>query len=156
LAWAHAAADLGGPSPEGRFPSPDVWIGEKNPHAQLGMTETFASQEASGLCVEACPGFPACRKCGVLLAAPHFILPHVVTRCETCGASSRYAIGQQAAAFAQALRGVVSEEQRVDRRDVQVHAAETGLVSLTCPQCGAALKASGEPTIECAYCRTLA
>src|SRR5512135_1268678 len=31
LPFVHEVGDLGGPSPEGRFPNPSIWIGDENP-----------------------------------------------------------------------------------------------------------------------------
>lgn len=70
--------------------------------------------------------------------------------------TARYAIARGVAELAPMLRAVVSEDQRIDRRDVRVQQVDAGLVALTCPQCGAAVKAESGQTVTCAYCRTVA
>jgi Zn finger protein HypA/HybF involved in hydrogenase expression len=150
LAFAHAVGDLGGPTPEGRFPSADVWIGDANPHASIGMTGTFAVKESDGLRVEASPGHPVCRKCRVLFD----LRPEgaaLVAQCPTCAATARFALSPEIAALAPAARAAVSEEQRLGRQEVNVQAMEAGLVAMTCPQCGAAVKPDGQ-TVACGYC----
>jgi hypothetical protein len=154
LAFARAVGDLGGPHPEGRYPSPDVWIGDANPYADVGSTRTFAVREDPRLRVEASPGFPVCRRC----ARPLDCVvggEGVETRCGGCGAVGRYRAPATLNGFAPDARGVASEEHRLDRRDVRVQPTEAGVAALICPQCGAGLHAIGGPIVECTYCRTM-
>jgi hypothetical protein len=153
LAFAHAVGDLAGPHPEGRFPSADVWIGDLNPHANVGVTVTFATEEKDGVRVEACPGFPVCRRCRALLEV-RVERGVTTTRCAGCGAQARYALPTSLSS--ESARAVVAEEQRLERREVKVQATATGLVALTCPQCGAAVKPLDGTTVECTYCRAIA
>lgn len=155
LAFAHAVADLGGPHPEGRLPSADVWIGDANPHAKIGMTETFARSSEGEFRLEASPGQPVCRRCHVPREV-RFEPGGVSTVCTSCGASARYAMPAELQRIAPGARGVVADEQRADRPDVRVAQGDAGLVTLSCPNCGAAVRPSNAQTVECGYCHTLA
>ena len=151
VAFAHAVGDLGGPGAEGRAPSDDLWIGELNPYASLGVTATFATQVAGGLSVEACPGYPVCRRCNVALEV-RGDASGCEARCPGCGVIARYALPREVSALSTAVRAAVTSDQQVDRREANVDTSG-GLSALTCPQCGAALTSIGR-TAECAYCGT--
>jgi hypothetical protein len=155
LAFAHAVGDLGGPDPEGRFPSADVWIGDANPHAKVGVTETFATHDEGGFTLEACPGHPVCARCKVPLeirAEPG----GVAARCGRCGEVAHYALPPRVSEQSPAACAVVAEEQRRDRPQVRMVQGAAGIEALACPNCGAGLRPPSERTVECTYCRTVA
>lgn len=155
LAFAHAVADLAGPHREGRTSNPEVWIGDANPHAKVGLTETFAATSDDALAVEVAPGHPVCRRCHAPCTV-RFEPGGVATSCASCGTFARYGTPPQLSQSAPAVRGVVADEQRADRPEVRVAQGDAGLVTLACPNCGAALRPSNAQTIECGYCHTLA
>jgi hypothetical protein len=155
LAFARAVGDLGGPHPEGRYPSGDVWIGDINPYREVGSTKAFATRQDERVSIDACPGFPVCRSCRQPLEC-QIAGTRVQTRCGGCGMVAQYAIPSASSSFGPDLRGVVSEEHRLERREVRVQTTQSGVAALTCPQCGAALHGIAGPLVECAYCRTLA
>jgi hypothetical protein len=156
LEGSHDVADLGGPYPEGRLPSPHLWIGDVNAYAKLGTsTTTFAVIPAPGIAVEACPGFPVCKACKRPLEVK-IEAAAVKTTCGGCGATASYARRTAVAALASTVVGVVAEENREGRAHVQVHEGDAGVVAWTCPSCGAALVPGNAPTVTCAYCKTVA
>ncbi|MGK4003804.1 hypothetical protein WMF31_14325 [Sorangium sp. So ce1036] len=155
LAFAHAVGDLAGPRPEGRFPSADVWIGDVNPHRAVGETLTFAESKAGKMHVEAAPGHPVCARCAALVEI-QFLGMRLATRCPRCTSTAQYELPSEALHHAGALRAAVASEQRVDRAVVRVQHTQAGLLSLTCPQCGAGVRPTDAQTVECAYCKTVA
>jgi hypothetical protein len=159
LEHARTVGDLGGPNPEGRAPDPAIWIGEDNPHRNIGVTETFGKHDAAPFALEASPGWPVCRRCCVPLECA-VQGTQVATRCPGCGAQARHDVPGmlQERGATTGLAGVVSDENRVDRREIRVQATAAGPVALHCPQCGAAVQSVGAAsnTIECPYCKTLA
>ena len=156
LEQAHSLADLGGPDPEGRFPNPDVWIGDVNPYAEIGVGATFATATSGAVKIEACPGFPVCKKC----KRPFDVRIEgktATTTCAGCGVVTTYALPKELAALAPKVVAAVAEGQRQGRVEAHAKAGDAGVVTLTCPQCGAALKAGdGAITVECSYCHALA
>jgi hypothetical protein len=156
LLFAHAVSDLGGPNPEGRFPSPAVWIGDDNPHRELGRTQTFAASATSRISLEASPGYPVCRPCARPLEVRLGYGGAVETRCSGCGAAARYEFPVNGAKFSALVKGVVADEHLASRRDAKVQVTQAGPSALVCPQCGAALQAITGSTAQCAYCRTVA
>jgi hypothetical protein len=157
LTGSHDVADLGGPDPEGRFPSARYWIGDVNPYATLGVTETFAKKVQSGeVTIENSPGFPVCKACKRPFDI-RFENGITVVHCSQCQASASYAMPREMSAFAPKAVAVIAEEQRHGRVEARVHQGDAGVVTMTCPQCGAALKGDGQSsTAVCTYCHALA
>ena len=156
LQFAHAVGDLGGRPPEGRFPNPEVWIGDVNPHKDIGKTATFATKQTGRISTDASPGHPICRVCARPLDCQVGHGGRVETRCSGCGAAEHYALPPNAARFTGLVKGVVADEHAAGRRDVKVQATQAGATALVCPQCGAALQGLSGTTAQCAYCKTVA
>lgn len=154
LEFAHAVGDLAGPDPEGRAPSPDLWIGDVNPHRAVGDTLTFAEADVGGMRVEAAPGHPRCARCPSLVET-HFQGTRLATRCPRCASTAHYELPSEALHYAGALRAVVADEQRCDRTTVRVQHTEAGLMALVCPRCGAGVRPTDAQTVECSYCKTV-
>jgi hypothetical protein len=156
LDHAHAVADLGGPTPEGRTPSADVWIGDVNPHATLGVTATFAPFEAGEIHVEASPGFPVCARCR---APQNVTVDGARTVCVSpgCGTVTHHVLPGPAVAFAPALVAVLAAGP-VAQAPAKAATTGGGPTALTCPQCGVTLNAaqSSSRAIECTYCKNVA
>jgi LSD1 subclass zinc finger protein len=156
LGSVHEVADLGGPNPEGRFPNPEIWIGDANKFVALGVAATFANAKSGDVSIDICPGFPVCKACKRPFDI-RFEQGIVTTHCSSCNASATYTMPPDMAAFAPKAVAIVAEEQRHGRVEARVHAGDAGVVTMTCPQCGAALKGSdGASSVECTYCHTLA
>ncbi|MEO7108971.1 MAG: hypothetical protein ABI183_00920 [Polyangiaceae bacterium] len=156
LEVVHGVADLGGPDPEGRFPNPRIWIGDANGYAKIGVDKTFASATAQGGAIDVCPGFPVCKAC----KRPFDIqIERGITtaHCSSCQTTARYALPAELGTLGPKVVAIVAEEQRQGRVEARVHQGDAGIVTMTCPQCGAALRGDGaSSTIECAYCHTFA
>ena len=155
LAFAHEVGDLAGPAPEGRFPHPFLWIGDDNPHRDVGVTQTFAERDTGGIQIQATPGYPTCSRCPVLLELRREG-GATIARCPSCREEGRYEVPAEALGFCGALRAVVAHEQRTDLQSVRAEQTQAGLVALLCPRCGANVRPSGEETIECQYCKAFA
>lgn len=164
LAFSHGVADLAYPPPEGRHPHPHIWIGNDNPHAQIGYTEVFGEHRQSSTSVEgaitvhrslfiqASPGHPTCKKCGRSVTAS--LSGHdVETRCDSCGETAKYRLPQQATHYAPPIRGVVSNEERVDKPRARLETVAGGPVTLKCAECGGNLPATSQRVLECPYCK---
>lgn len=157
LTNVHDVGDLGGPDPEGRIPSPRFWIGDSNPYAKIGATQTFSDKVQNGeVSIEICPGFPVCKACRRPFDI-RFENNLAVTHCSGCQVSASYAMPAEMRSFAPTAIAVVAEEQRHGRVEAKVHAGDSGVVTMTCPQCGAALQGDGSSsTATCTYCHALA
>ncbi|MSP23873.1 MAG: AgmX/PglI C-terminal domain-containing protein [Myxococcales bacterium] len=151
LIFAHDIADLAGPEREGRFPSPLLWIGDDNPHRLLGVTETFASKDFCQIHMEACAGFPTCKRCRVPLEV-RLAADKCATTCPRCQERAEWALPAEARNFHRALNAIISSEQRLDRKCVKIQATQAGLAALLCPQCGGAVRPGVGDTVECPYC----
>jgi hypothetical protein len=161
LALCHGVADLAGPTPEGRFPSERIWIGDANPHREIGVSLTFAKagggEDASGGAlpeVEVGRGHPTCAACkqpvDVALRSGG-----CETRCRGCGATASYQVPPAIARWAPALRAIVAPEQRTDQRAVKLQQqGGGGVVALLCPQCGAPLPGVRAGSVRCSHCNT--
>jgi hypothetical protein len=154
LAFAHAVGDLAGPNAEGRNPHPVLWIGSENPHVKTGTTRTFEHETFGALAVDAAPGHPVCGRCRepVALFVPR---PGAVeTACPRCGDRATHAISDAAVGLYPALVAAVSEEHRRDRPKARAAATAAGVLSLSCPACGAPLELTESGTVQtCRYCR---
>lgn len=167
LAHAHAVADLAGPSPEGRFPTPGRSIAKDNPFTAIGVTHTFAELQLSGMSIEggvmktrnlklaATPGNPLCKRCGSPLGA-QVEGDALVTRCPGCGDGARYTNDPRIARLTPGLLGVAADALRADRREARIDQTSAGMVmSLRCPQCGAGLTVlEGAHAVDCTFCKT--
>lgn len=149
LAFAHEVGDLGGPDPEGRFPDPEIWIANDNPYKLVGKAKALESKSAGIATIDAAPGVPLCKKCRQPLRIESRA-GETLAECGTCGTSSKYAIEPQLAELG--VVAIVADEHRIGRVEAKTVAGAEGAMALTCPQCGAALRATGEPTTECTYC----
>jgi len=154
LGFAHAVGDLAGPAPEGRNPHPVLCIGSENPHVETGITRTFEHATFGTLAVDAAPGHPVCGRCRepVMVSVPR---PGAVeTHCGRCGDRAVHALADGARALLPALVAAVSEELRSDRPKAKAAATSAGVVSLSCPSCGAPLELVEHGTVHtCRYCR---
>lgn len=155
LPFAHEVGDLAGPSIQGRFPNPRIFIGDDNPHRSIGKTLTFVDKDVGPFRVEATPGHPTCKRCRVPLQT-RFEGNAVHTQCPACSEQARYEVPAETRHYAQAIRAVVAPEQRVDRERVRIQASERGLGALNCPKCGAAIQPGEGETVTCQYCRAVA
>ena len=154
LPFAHEVGDLGGPSPEGRFPNPAIWIGDDNPHRGVGTTRTLESRKIQGITLDAAPGHPVCKKCRRTLDV-RFEPGACVTSCAQCGSSARYLTPPELRDMGKVPIAIVAEEHRQGRVAATLQAGDTGVVAITCPQCGASLRAGDSTSMECTYCHTL-
>lgn len=159
----HAVADLAGPTPEGRFPSPHIWIGDLNPYKSLGIDGDFATAGGGAGAgggalpeVQIARGHPTCAACEQPLDVA--IRPAgCETRCRGCGVTAAYALPRAIAQKAPTLRGVVASEQRTDQRSVKLtQVAGGGPVALACPDCGAPLRDVRFGSVRCSHCNTQA
>lgn len=163
LAQMHAVADLAGPTPEGRFPSPRIWIGDINPYKSLGIDGDFASAgggEGGGGGalpeVQIARGHPTCAACEQPLDVA-IRAGGCETRCRGCGVTATYDVPSAAARQAPALRGIVASEQRTDQKCVKLtQQAGGGTVALSCPGCGAPLREVRLGSVRCNHCNTQA
>lgn len=161
LTFAHGVADLAGPTPEGMFPSARIWIGDDNPHRDLGISTTFAKTgggegDGGGALPEAevARGFPVCAACRQPLEVS-VAGGTCETRCRGCAASARYQLPSTLGRWAPAVRAVVSSEQRVDQRRCRLQQqAGGGVIALLCPQCGAPLRDVRAGSVRCNHCHT--
>lgn len=155
LSFAHDVGDLAGPSSVGRTHHPRIWIGEDNPHREIGKTRTFGELDLGALRVEASPGYPSCTKCRALYEIT-FSDSRVSTRCPRCGDSTNYEVPEALRSYSSAPRAIVSVGQCIDRKRTRIEQTEAGLVALKCPNCGGSVmpSGSGESMVECAYCHT--
>jgi hypothetical protein len=154
LAFAHAVGDLAGPAPEGRNPHPVLWIGSENRHVDTGVTRTFEQATFGVLAIDAAPGHPVCGRCreplGVSVPRPGAVETH----CPRCGDRAVHALSDGARSLLPALTAAVSEELRSDRPKARAAATSAGVVSLSCPSCGAPLELVERGTVHtCRYCR---
>lgn len=178
LAFAHSVGDLAGPDPEGRSPHPAIWIGDENPHADVGVRRTYARpgatkkkqeipvpggetltvtvQEPAGNAVDihASPGHPVCKRCRVPLTAMVTGPGAVTTRCPTCSEEARYNLVDSARHLYPALVAAVADEHRTDRPRAQPMPTQAGVVAIKCPGCGAPLQLQGSEKVQtCSYCK---
>lgn len=163
LAHAHAVADLGGPTPEGRHPSDRIWIGDRNPHREVGVTITFVAggggEDAGGGAlpeVEVGRGHPVCRSCQQPLDVATSA-GRCETRCRGCGATATYELPAPITRWAPGVRAVVAPEHRLDQRCVRLQQQAGGaVVALLCPHCGAPLRDVRAGSVRCGHCGTSA
>jgi hypothetical protein len=163
LAFAHEVGDLAFPPPEGRHPHPAIWIGTDNPHTSVGYTEQFGEHRQSStyddqgvtmhrsLFIQATPGHPVCEQCGVPLEVT-LGQGQTTTRCAKCNATAQYALPTDAQSYSEALCGVVASNHGIDQKRARLESVAGGPVALKCPECGAALSASRDRVIQCAFC----
>jgi hypothetical protein len=168
LAVVHAAADLCGPDPEGRFPDPRAPIAAKNSHRTIGLEHTFVEHTESGtiidsagihqltLRVKGSPGHPLCTKCRTPLSVMLDGRGQAQTVCERCGERALYGLAAGAADSLPRLRAVVGEEYRTDRPAAKIGAVNAaGIAAMMCPSCGAGLSINrGDEFAACSFCRT--
>lgn len=163
LALSHAVADLAGPTPEGRFPSERIWIGDVNPHRDVGVSTTFVEggggEDAGGGAlpeVEVGRGHPVCRACQQALDVA--VSPgRCETRCRGCGATASYEVPAALSGWAPALRAVIAPEHRLDQKCVRLQQQAGGaVVALLCPHCGAPLRDVRAGSVRCGHCGTSA
>jgi hypothetical protein len=155
LAFAHAVGDLAGPGPEGRNPHPVLWIGSENPHLATGTSRTFEHGEFGALALDAAPGHPVCEKCHVPLAVSVPRPGSAETFCPECGDRTRHQISDAAVALCPSLVSAVSEEHRNDQPKARAQATAAGVLTLSCPSCGAPLDIQKTSSVHsCRYCRT--
>jgi hypothetical protein len=154
LAFAHEIGDLAGPNAEGRFPNPRIWIGDENPHRNVGVSSAFSSKNAGSIQLDAAPGYPTCRTCH---GTPEIAFEGnaAISRCPQCGDHARFDVPAEALAFCPALVAVVGAQHRSDRRTVNIQ-TQAGLVALHCPSCGASVRPATSDTVECTYCKAVA
>lgn len=155
LAFAHAVGDLGGPDPEGRFADPTIYIGDDNPHKDVGVTLTLAEITSSGLHAEAGSGHPVCERCRTLVQV-HFAQGRIETHCPACAAVASYDLPAEVMSFGVPVRGIVANENRRDKKQVRVQRTQAGLVALACPGCGASVKPPDGALVTCSYCKVIA
>jgi Zn finger protein HypA/HybF involved in hydrogenase expression len=167
LAHAHALADLAGPDPEGRLPTPGVSIAGRNPYTPIGLDKTFATLSLSGMSIEggvirsrnlevtAAPGQPLCTKCGSPIEVSR-AGDTVTTRCVGCGESARYAQDPRLGQHSEALVCVVADALRSDKVEARLDQTSAGMViALKCPSCGGGLTAlEGQHFVDCRFCKT--
>lgn len=167
LAHAHAVADLAGPDPEGRLPTPGVSIAGRSPYTPIGIEKTFATLSLSGMSIEdgvirtrnleltAAPGQPLCKKCGSPLDATRSG-NDVITRCVGCGESARYANDPRLGDHSSSLVCVVADALRSDKVEARLDQTSAGMViALKCPSCGGSLTAlEGQHFVDCQFCKT--
>ena len=179
LAFAQAVGDLAGPDPEGRTPHPAIWIGDENPHKEVGVTRTFVSPDAvpekkeplvvsgevipiaaapaspgSVVDTHASPGHPVCKRCRVPLVATVTGPGAVTTRCPTCSEEARYNLVDSARHIHAGLVAAVADEHRSDRPRAQPMPTAAGVVAIKCPGCGAPLQLQGAEKVQtCTYCK---
>lgn len=153
LDFAHSVGDLAGPAPEGRNPHPVIWIGSENPRIDIGTTRAFEHGTFGTLAVDAAPGHPVCGRC----REPLGLAPRtgaVETFCPRCGDRAVHSISDAAVGLYPALVAAVSEEHRSDRPRAKAVATAAGVLSLSCPSCGAPLELTEQGTVHtCKYCR---
>ncbi len=162
LAFAHGVGDLAGG--EGLHPDARWAIGLANPHAEIGITRASTPLVVSGtgtvggvavsrsLHVRAAPGHPLCGTCRSPLQVDRVAEGQLQARCAECGASARYDVSAAVVAACHGLRGVMSEGGRAGLQEART-VREAGVVGLSCPGCGAPLRATGAArTVECAFC----
>lgn len=153
LRFAHSVGDLSGPAREGRNPHPTLWIGSENPHAPTGDTRTFEHENFGTLSVDASPGHPICERCLEPLAVTCNGRGSAQTSCGRCGDRATHRVSDAALAQYEGLAAAVSDEHRSDRPAATLTATAAGVVSLSCPSCGAPLDVSGAGGVQtCRYC----
>lgn len=167
LAHAHAVADLSGPDPEGRVPTPGVSVAGRNPYTPLGIDKTFATLTLSGMSISegvmrtrnlevtAAAGQPLCKKCGSPLDAS-VAGAEVTTRCVGCGDGARYTNDPRIGEHSAALVCVVADALRSDKPEARLDQTSAGMViALKCPSCGGSLTAlEGQHFVDCTFCKT--
>lgn len=148
LKHAHAVADLAGPDPEGRAPTPGVSIATKNPYKELGVDAAEIAGDAMRedddvpRALFAGPGHPPCDECLTPLEGDATALA-----CPRCKRPARTVLPKLAATVNRALRAIV----------VTGGAASVtpGVVALRCPTCSGALTlAEGATQATCRFCQT--
>ncbi len=167
LGFAHAVGDLAFPPPEGRHPHPAVWIGEDNPHAEVGLRQAFAEHRQSGtevaqgvtvtrsLLMEAAPGHPVCLQCAKPLELRQDQAGRAIhSHCPECDEQASYALPQGATKLYSPLGAVVGAEHRTDKPRARLETTAGGPTALKCPNCGAALPAGRDRLIACSFCKT--
>ena len=161
LDLAHEVGDLSG-SPEGRTPSP-VWLGEANPHAEVGVSRSLVSLEQDGhttrgklklprvLRARMAPGHPLCDTCHgpVELTREDDAL---VRRCSACDTAHRHLTDRTIRKLQPALQGILGDAHREAHEAPDgVQLAEGGRVG--CASCGAPLDTDGSSRIaRCDFC----
>ncbi len=162
LGFAHGVGDLAFPPPEGRHPSPYVWIGSDNPHIRVGYTEVFDEHRQSStamvqgmtvhrsLFIQACPGYPVCAKCeGPMRVSLKG--DRTNTRCDTCGEQASYKLPPLAEQYQSSLAAVVAMAHRMDK-PLALLDTHGGTTTLKCGQCGGDLPVTKDRVVECGYC----
>ena len=153
LELARSVSDLAGPSPEGRSPHLEIWVGDDNPHREVGLSQTFVKAELGMLVVSAAPGHPVCRRCTEPLHAQVTRRGVVDTRCPRCNETGSYALPADALRSDQLL-GAVADPHRTDCPKA-LFTQQGGLATLSCPQCNAPLTpVPGSALQRCRFCNT--
>lgn len=162
LAFAHGVGDLAFPPPEGRHPSPHVWVGNDNPHIRIGYTEVFGEHRQSSMAIhqgltvhrslfiQASPGYPVCNKCGGALRIT-IKGDRTNGRCDACGEQASYKLPAGATSHCEALAGVVALDHRMDKPLAKL-STHGGTHTLDCGQCGGDLPITPERVVACRYC----
>ncbi len=167
FAHAQSVADLAGPSPEGRGGASGVSIAGRNPFVAIGITNTSATLEMTGMSISGgvmrtrnlsmavSPGHPLCQQCATPIdASVHG--SRVSTRCPGCGDTAAYEVPREAKGLCRGLLLTIADEHRVDRPEARMNATSAGMViALHCPSCGGAIEAQqGEHFATCQFCKT--
>lgn len=162
LTFAHGVGDLAFPPPEGRHPSPHVWVGGDNPHIRIGYTEVFGEHRQStmavhqgltvhrSLFIQASPGYPVCNKCEGALRVS-ITGDRTNGRCDACGEQASYKLPAGAADYGAAIAGVVALDHRMDKPLAKLD-THGGTHTLKCGQCGGDLPVTADRVVECGYC----
>ncbi len=153
LAALHALADLGA-SAEGRHPHAQISIASSNPHwppktPLISVEERHKGEDGVNqvLRAEASLGHPTCpRGHGPLRIEGG---RETLCSCSACDFRARY---PKAPDFFSPLSAILSNEGRTDLAPAKTVQHE-GILSLTCPSCGAPLPATeGSRIVECSFC----
>jgi hypothetical protein len=76
----------------------------------------------------------------------------VETSCDGCGDTASYQLPPQATHYAPGIVGVISHEERVDKKSAKLEAVAGGPITLKCAECGGNLPGTRERIITCPYC----
>jgi hypothetical protein len=127
-------------------------------HTQSSLIIRGGNTTTMSLRVKASAGHPLCSACKTPIAAELDGRGNLRAWCVRCGDRAEYAVPPAARGQSEAIRGVIAPEQRTDRAQALVKRdAGSGLVALTCPNCGAGLQlAPGTDIVTCGHCRTSA
>lgn len=164
---AHAVADLAGPSPEGRNPTPGTSIAGQNPFTPIGISNTTGTLELTGmsisggvmrtrnLTIQASPGHPLCGICHTPVDA-QVSGTTIQTRCPTCSDAAQYRMPDGVREQYGAVVCTICDEHRTDRPEARMNATSAGMVvALHCPSCGGAIDVNvGEHFATCKFCKT--